>query len=181
MTQDVPFASLVHQPSSRPLVVVISGVSGSGKTTVGRTLATDLGWAFHDADDLHSAENVARMRQGLPLDDAMREPWLLRVRAVIEDAIRNGTGAVVACSALKAKYRRILSEGLEPVRFVFLDAGRELLQHRLTSRAGHFAGPALIDSQLAALEPPHKALTLDASRPVPELVSAIRTHLFSPH
>lgn len=157
--------------------MVVSGVSGSGKTTVGRALASSLGWSFHDADDLHSAENIERMRQGLALDDAMREPWLRRVRAVIEDALRDGRGAVVACSALKAKYRRILSEGLEPVRFVFLDAERELLKDRLAERRDHFAGPALIDTQLAALEPPHEALNLEASRPVAELVSAIHTYL----
>jgi gluconokinase len=170
--------SVVPDPSSRPLVVVISGVSGSGKTTVGRALATDLGWSFYDADDLHSTGNIERMRQGLALDDAMREPWLRRVRAVIEDAVREGRGAVVACSALKAKYRRILSEGLEPVRFVFLEADHDLLQHRLATRTGHFAGAALIDSQLAALEPPSSALNLDASRPVAELITAIRSHLF---
>ena len=172
---------MVHQHTPLPLVVVVSGVSGSGKTTVGRALANSLGWPFHDADDLHSAENVARMRQGLPLDDAMREPWLRRVRAVIADALANGRGAVVACSALKAKYRRILSEGLDPVRFVFLHADRELLQKRLEERVGHFAGPALIDSQLAALERPNEALNLDASGPVAELVSTIRTHLLERH
>lgn len=168
---------LIHEQSSRPLVVVVSGVSGSGKTTVGRALANNLGWSFHDADDLHSAENIDRMRQGLPLDDAMREPWLRRVRAVIEGALRDRRGAVMACSALKAKYRRILSEGLDAVRFVFLHAERELLQQRLAERVGHFAGPALIESQLAALETPNEALNLDASRPVAELVAAIRSHV----
>lgn len=160
-----------------PLVVVITGVAGSGKSTVGRALAYSLHWRFHDADDLHSPENIDRMRRGLPLDDARREPWLLRVRAVIEDAIRNRASAVVACSALKARYRAVLSGGLEGVRFVFLEANRDLLLRRLAGRADHFAGPALLDSQLDALEPPQEAVRLVASRPVTELVDAIRTHI----
>jgi gluconokinase len=153
------------------------GVAGSGKSTVGRALAASLHWRFHDADDLHSTESIERMRQGLPLDDAMREPWLRRVRHVIEDAVRNHTGAVVACSALKAHYRSVLSNGLDGVGFVFLDGDRELLMRRLTNRGGHFAGASLLDSQLQALEPPDDALRLDAALPVGELVAAIRADL----
>ena len=160
----------------RACVVVITGVSGSGKSTVGRALAERLSWRFHDADDLHSPENVERMRQGLPLTDAMRAPWLARVRGVIEDAVHDRTGAVIACSALKARYRTLLSDGLSSVRFVFLNASRELLLERLTNRRGHFASPKLLDSQIDALEPPADALTLDASSPVAELVDAIRLY-----
>lgn len=160
-----------------PRVVVITGVAGSGKSTVGRALARSLGWRFHDADDLHSAENVARMRGGVPLEDVHRQPWLIRVRSIIEAASRDSAGAVVACSALKARYRAFLSGELRGVRFVFLRADRALLLDRLTSRHGHFAGPALLDSQLEALEPPADALALDASRPVDELVEAISADL----
>ena len=152
---------------------MITGVSGSGKSTVGQALADRLGWRFHDADDLHSPESVDRMRRGLPLDDAMREPWLGRVRAVIERAVVDRSGAVVACSALKERYREILTEGLDGVRFVFLDADRALLLERLAARRNHFAGPALLDSQLEALEVPEDALRLNASLPVAQLVDAI--------
>ena len=116
------------------------------------------------------------MRQGLPLDDAMRAPWLARVRGVLEDAVHERAGAVIACSALKARYRTFLSDGRPNVRFVLLNASRELLLQRLTNRRGHFAGPKLLDSQIDALEPPADALTLDASRPVAELVDAIRLY-----
>ncbi|HJR60644.1 MAG TPA: gluconokinase [Vicinamibacterales bacterium] len=158
-------------------VVIVTGVAGSGKTTVGRALADRLGWRFHDADDLHSPESVERMRRNIPLDDAQRQPWLLRVRAVIEGAIREGTGAVIACSALKERYRRTLAGGLPGVRFVFLTGDPDLLRDRLEQRAGHFAGADLLDSQLAALEPPEDVLTLDVALPVDALVDRITATL----
>jgi gluconokinase len=166
-------ASVAKQSAPTPRAVVVMGVAGSGKTTVGRVLASQLSWRFQDADDLHSPENVARMRQGLPLDDASREPWLARVRAVIDEARKNRQGLVVACSALKERYRVVLSNGIPDLRFVFLDADRELLRKRLTSRQSHFAGAVLLDSQLEALERPAEALRLDASRPLDELVRAV--------
>ena len=156
---------------------MITGVAGSGKSTVGEALAERLQQPFFDADDLHTAENRARMRQGIPLDDARREPWLRRVRAVIEKALADRTGAVVACSALKERYRKTLSDGLAGVRYVFLDADRDLLLQRLAARTDHFAGPSLLDSQLETLEPPHDALRLDASKPVAILVDAIVTQM----
>lgn len=158
-------------------IVVITGVAGSGKTTVGRALADRLGWRFHDADDLHSPESIERMRNNQPLDDAQRYPWLLRVRAVIEQAIRDRTGAVIACSALKESYRRTLAGGLPGVRFVFLTGDPELLRQRLELREGHFAGADLLDSQLAALEPPENVLTLDVALPVDALVDRIASAL----
>ena len=158
-------------------MLVVTGVAGSGKTTVGRALAGRLRWPFHDADDLHSAESREQMRRGVPLEDAQREPWLRRVRSVIEAAVGDANGAVIACSALKEKYRQILSEGLPEVRFVFLDADRDLLVRRLAGRHDHFAGPSLLDSQLDALEPPADALRLDAAEPVDVLVGAILTDL----
>ena len=159
-------------------MIVVSGVAGSGKTTVGRALAARLGWRFCDADDLHSPEHVEHMRRGLPLDDAMRKPWLERVRAVIAAAVRDQLGTVIACSALKQRYRDVLADGIPAVRFVFLDAGRSLLRERLLARQHHFAGAALLDSQLDTLEPPHDALTVDAAKPVDELVSEIVAALF---
>ena len=158
-------------------IVVITGVAGSGKTTVGRALADRLGWRFHDADDLHSPESIERMRNKQPLDDAQRHPWLLRVRAVIEQSIRDRAGAVVACSALKESYRRTLAGGLPGIQFVFLTGDPELLRQRLERREGHFAGADLLDSQLAALEPPENVLTLDVALPVDALVDRITSAL----
>jgi gluconokinase len=159
------------------MVIVVMGAAGAGKTTVGRALALALGWPFHDADDLHDAASIARMRAGQPLTDADRGPWLDRVRAVIDAAIAAGTNAVVACSALKAQYRRRLAAGVPQVRFVFLDASPELLRQRIAQRTAHFAPVALVNSQLADLEPPFEGLTLDAARPIDELVEAIRATL----
>lgn len=159
--------------SPNVLVVVVMGVSGAGKTTVGRRLAERVGWAFHDADVLHPPANVEKMRRGLPLDDADREPWLVRVREVIAGAAREGPGAVVACSALKARYRAAVSDGIPGVRFVHLVAPPVLLRERLTARAGHFMPSGLLDSQLHDLEPPEGALVLDAREPVEALVDRI--------
>ena len=156
-----------------PHIVIVIGVTGSGKSTVGHALATRLGWRFHDADDLHSPENVERMGQNIPLTDEHREPWLLRVRAVVDQAVRDRSGEVVACSALKARYRDTIAGGVRGVRIVHLVGDPALLRGRIEHRAGHFAGPALLDSQLEALEPPADALTLDVALPVDALVDAV--------
>lgn len=159
--------------------MIVAGVTGSGKSTVGRALADRLGWRFHDADDLHPPENVARMRANQPLTDAQRLPWLLRVRAVVEQAARDGRGDVIACSALKRRYRETIAGGVAGVRFVHLTGDPELLRERLEHRPDHFAGPGLLDSQIEALEPPADALTLDVSLPVDALVDAIARDLSS--
>lgn len=163
---------------SRPVhIVIVTGVSGSGKTTVGRALAARLGWRFHDADDLHSPESIERMRRNLPLDDELRQPWLDRVRAVMKTASAENTGTVVACSALRESYRRKLSEGIDGVTFVLLDGDAGLLRERLDRREGHFAGSGLLDSQLAALEVPSAGLTVDLSLPVDAIVEHIISEL----
>ena len=159
-----------------PMIVVISGVAGVGKTTVGEALAVALGWAFYDADDVHTPEARERMHRGEALTDTLRQPWLDRVRAILVDAAERGGNAVVACSALKQQYRDILSRGL-PVRFVFLNADAEVLRARLQQRSDHFAGVALLERQLATLELPSDALTLDATLPVDALVAQIRRTL----
>lgn len=138
----------------RPTVIVLMGVSGVGKTTVGRLVAERLGWAFLDADDFHPLENVAKMTRGEGLTDADRAPWLSTVREVIEVRLAEGAPAVLACSALKRSYRAVLSGGDERVRFVWLDAPDEVVGERLSARRGHFAEGALLPSQRAALEPP---------------------------
>ena len=143
------------------MILLLMGVSGSGKTTLGRLLAARLGWPYYDADDFHPAENIAKMRRGEPLTDEDRAPWLARLRALIETRQREGGSAVVSCSALKAAYRQTLQQGDEDIRLVHLAGDPELLRERLQRRAGHFFTPALLESQLAALEPPEGVLTLD--------------------
>lgn len=155
------------------MVIVIMGVSGAGKSTVGRRLAQRLGWAFQDADDLHSAASIEKLRRGQPLDDEDRAPWLERVRHVIAAAARDRRNAVIACSALKARYRAVLGDGIPDVRFVHLTAPADVLQERLTSRPGHFMAPALLQSQLHDLEPPADALVVDARQPVERMVDRI--------
>lgn len=155
------------------LVVIVSGVTGSGKTTVGKALAARTGWHFHDADDLHAPESVERMRHGLGLTDEMRQPWLERVRAVIEEELNRGRGAVIACSALKERYRETLAHDIAGVRFVLLDAPPDVIRRRLEMRQGHFAGPELLDGQLRTLERPDDALTVDATLPVDAIVETI--------
>lgn len=155
------------------MILIVTGVAGSGKSTVGRAAAERLGWRFLDADDLHDAAAIARIKAGQPLDDEMRGPWLGRVREGIDRAIAAGEPTVIACSALKERYRQVLAGGLTQVRFVFLAADEELLRTRLAEREGHFAGPALLASQLADLERPAYGLHLDASHPVEELAARV--------
>lgn len=138
----------------RPCVVVLMGVSGSGKSRVGGLLATRLGWSFMEGDALHPPANVEKMRAGRPLDDADRQPWLAFVADWIDARLDAGEGGVVTCSALKRAYRRILDRQGGRVVFVFLDGGRDLIARRLAARQGHFMPASLLDSQLATLEPP---------------------------
>jgi gluconokinase len=160
-------------------VVIVMGVAGSGKTTVGTALAVALGWRFVDADDHHSPASVAKMARGEPLDDADRRPWLDELHAIIEAALARGDGLVLACSALKAGYRaRLAGTGAGGwIRFVYLAGTPEFFHARLAQRAGHFMKAAMLDSQLATLEAPTDALEVDAALPVATVVSRIRTAL----
>src|SRR5262245_48179860 len=163
-------------------VVVLMGVSGVGKTTVGRILATDLHVPFLDADDYHDAESIALMHAGRPLDTAHRLPWLDRVNAAIRAALaRSGDrGAVVACSALTDEYRQRLVTGLPEVTFVVLTGSPALLRARLERRRGHFAGVALLPSQLATLQPPTGALVEDVTADAPSVAARIVRALEAP-
>jgi gluconokinase len=157
------------------MIVIVMGAAGSGKTTVARELAAELGWRFIEGDDLHSPENVAKMRAGIGLTDADRQPWLRAVRAQIEAAHRSGESVTVACSALTNEYREFLGADL-PVRFVYLRVTRDVLEQRLRERKGHFAGPSLLSTQLATLEEPDdSALTIDATLPLAANIKTIRT------
>jgi len=140
------------------LIIVIMGVSGSGKSTLGHALAQRLGWDFIEGDDHHPADNVARMAAGQPLTDAHRQPWLRRLNAVIAGHDAQGPGAVLACSALKQSHRRRLAEGISRIRFAYLCGDPEVIRGRLASRSGHFMPAELLDSQVAALEPPEDAV-----------------------
>ncbi|MDG3010474.1 gluconokinase [Rhodococcus sp. D2-41] len=129
------------------------GVSGTGKTTIGRMLAARLGLPYADADDFHTAANIAKMSAGVPLDDADRRPWLSTVGGWLHDRVAEGSGGVIACSALKRSYRDILRAAAPDAFFLLLIADRALLSERLDRRGGHFMSASLLDSQLAALEP----------------------------
>ncbi len=138
---------------SRPTAVVVMGVSGSGKTTVAVELARRLGWEFAEGDDHHPPANVAKMRAGIPLDDADREPWLRDLAAWIADREEAGTSCVLTCSALKRRYRDLLRTGNTSVFFTHVDVPEDVLVQRLAQREGHYMPPSLLSSQLAALEP----------------------------
>ena len=165
---------------SCPHVVVVMGVAGAGKTTVGRALAAALGRAFHDADDFHPPANVERMRAGVPLTDADRAPWLAALRDLVARSIAEGTRAVLACSALREAYRAALLPAGAPagaLRFVHLDASPALIERRLRGRRGHFMPSTLAASQFATLEEPRDAIRVDAARPVDEIVGQLRDAL----
>lgn len=159
------------------MIVIVMGVAGSGKTTIGRRLAEALSWPFCDGDDLHPPANLEKMAAGLPLTDADRLPWLRELRRRIERHLDAGENAVIACSALKASYREILARDREAVRFVHLTGSPELIRRRLEQRQGHFMKALMLDSQLAALEPPADAVAVDVAGSPEEVVAEIRRRL----
>jgi gluconokinase len=152
------------------------GVEGSGKTTVGKSLAQDLGWRFVDADDFHSASNKEKMSRGIPLDDADRGPWLRAIHDFIENQVEEGQNLVLACSALKQSYREQLRKGLE-MKVVYLKGNFELFYSRLQERQAHFARESLLASQFESLEEPADAVTIDAAFPETEIVKQIESVL----
>jgi carbohydrate kinase (thermoresistant glucokinase family) len=155
-------------------VLVLMGVSGCGKSTIAALLAGRLGWPFAEGDDLHPAENVAKMHSGQPLTDADRRPWLERIAGWIDGQIAARRSAIVTCSALKRGYRDLLRR--DQVTFVYLRGDRDEISRRLAARQGHFMPAALLDSQFADLEPPgpgERALTVDIGRTPDELADEI--------
>jgi len=148
-----PLPPAVPSAPPVPLVAVVMGVSGTGKSTLGTALARDLGWPYAEGDDFHSAANVAKMRAGHPLTDEDRWPWLRAIAAWIGEREQAGSGGVVTCSALRRSYRDLLRAGHPDVRFICLAGSRDVLAARLAGRQGHFMPPSLLDSQLATFEP----------------------------
>lgn len=155
------------------MIVLVMGVSGAGKTAIGARLAARLGWRFIDADDFHPPENVAKMASGRPLDDADRAPWLSRLNKEIV-SVENG---VIACSALKERYRETLREGVRDFRIVFLKGDYALLQSRLAARIHRYMPASLLASQFAALEPPGQAIEIDVAADVEACVESILRRL----
>jgi gluconokinase len=156
------------------MVILLMGVAGSGKTTVGRALAAELGWVFRDADDFHPPANIEKMSRALPLNDRDRAPWLAAIRAHIDEKLAHGENVVLTCSALKEKYRAVVMPDPARVKLVHLAGDPALIVERMRARLGHFMRPALLASQFADLEPPRAALTLDIAQPPAALVAQIR-------
>jgi gluconokinase len=158
------------------VIVVVMGVTGSGKTTIGVLLARRLGWEFVDADSFHSSTNVEKIRHGIPLDDADRAPWLKSLRDAMEGWAAEPKGVVLACSALKKSYRDELCIGGE-TRFVYLKGSYDLIYQRLRQRHGHFASESILASQFAALEEPDDAVTVDIDHLEDDIVAEIMRRL----
>jgi gluconokinase len=158
------------------MIVILMGVVGAGKTTVGTLLAKELGWQFADADDFHPPSSVKKIRDGIALTDADRVPWLDLLSQSIDEWIAAGKDTVLACSALKRKYREKLAEGPE-VRFVYLKGSAGLIGERLHARHGHFAGESILASQVADLEEPEGAIVVDIRQTPSQIVDHIRNQL----
>ena len=162
------------------MIIVIIGVSGSGKTTIGTMLADAMNCPFLDGDSLHSDENIYKMGHGVPLTDVDRAPWLAAIHARILDSFEHGQDLVVGCSALKQRYRTLLAEGV-PITWVYLKGPVELIRARLKHRPSHFMKADMLASQFDALEEPSDALVVDVSAPPTVIMARILTQLRLPH
>jgi gluconokinase len=163
------------------MIVVVMGVSGSGKTTIGKLLAERMGWIFADADDYFSSASKERMAAGISLTDQDRAPWLLTLNGLLKRWDGEGTNGVLACSALKAKYHETLETGipLTHIQFIFLDGPKELIRQRLETRKHEYMNPMLLDSQLATLERPTDAFRIVNDRPPAEIVDDLLEHVLA--
>ena len=153
--------------------LIVMGVSGSGKTSIGKSLAKYLGWDFYDADDFHPPENVTKMANGIPLDDSDRAPWLASLHDLISSSLIQNRPGVLACSALKERYRERLLEGNQGVQLVYLKGSYDLIWSRMIVRTDHYMKPHMLQSQFDALEEPTNALTVEISAPVNEIIQEI--------
>lgn len=163
---------------TQPKGFLITGVSGSGKTTVGKVLAQRLDWDYFDADDFHSSENIAKMIAGAQLNDSDRLPWLATLHDLLVSTLEANRHPILACSALKEKYRTQLLEGVEDVTLIYLKGSYDLIWSRMTERMGHYMRPEMLQSQFDTLEEPENALVIDISMPVGELVDKIIANYF---
>ena len=160
-----------------PKIILIMGVAGSGKSTIGRRLAAELGWPYHEADDFHSAANKEKMSRGIPLDDYDRAPWLASIRAAMDDCLGSGQSAVFTCSGLMEKYRRVLMDGAPGVSLVYLACDFETSLARVGRRQNHYMKADMVKSQFEALEVPTDALTVDTKLPPDRILAEIRRSL----
>jgi gluconokinase len=155
------------------MIIIIMGVAGSGKTTIGSLLASEHGWAFYDADDFHSEANRTKMSQGIALTDEDRAGWLLSLKDLIVQNIQQNTSAVLACSALKNSYRETLKVN-ERVKFVYLRGTYEQIKARLTNRSGHYMSAGMLESQFQTLEEPQDIFTVDIANTPQDILTLIR-------
>jgi gluconokinase len=153
--------------------ILIMGVSGCGKTSVGKALAARLGWDFFDADDFHPTANIEKMSHGIPLSDDDRRPWLAALHDLIAACLKEAHPGVLACSALKESYRQTLLEGNAGVQIIYLKGSYALIQRRMAHRHGHYMKPGMLQSQFEDLEEPPDALTMDIALPVNVIVEKI--------
>lgn len=155
------------------------GVSGSGKTTLGQAIAQKLKWDFFDADDFHPAENITKMASGTPLNDSDRVPWLAALHDQLSSTLKSNRHPVLACSALKEKYRAQLLDGIEGIEIIYLQGSYDLIWSRMSTREEHYMKPEMLRSQFAALEEPENVLTLDVSMTVEDMIDKIFASYFS--
>jgi gluconokinase len=160
-------------PNNSPKAVILMGVAGSGKTAVGKGVAARLNWLFLDADDFHPAANIEKMKHGIPLNDQDRIPWLRALRNELRRLLAEGRSVILACSALKESYRKLLSDDVAPMSFVLLDVDQETIRERLRHRSAHFFPKELMNSQFAALEKPKDAIIIDARKSLDEVIDRV--------
>jgi len=163
---------------AQPTGFLIMGVSGSGKTSVGKALAQKLDWDFFDADDFHPAENIAKMAAGIPLNDSDRAPWLAALHHLLSTTLESNHHPILACSALKHKYRVQLLDGLSGIEIIYLKGDYDLIWSRMATREGHYMKPEMLQSQLATLEEPTDAFALDISISLNDMIDKITARYF---
>ena len=154
------------------MVLIIMGVAGCGKTSVGKMLSEKLVWKYYEGDEYHPKENVEKMSNGIPLNDEDRMPWLLKLRSIIEDSLSNGENIILSSSALKEAYRKILKVD-DRVKFIYLKGSYELIEGRMKLRKEHFMKPGMLKSQFDALEEPTYAIVIDINQPLEKIVENI--------